>query len=98
MPAFLVIYAVLLFVAAVLTLLPARYDKTLYFIAALLFCDLIEELIHFYTDRYIVYHLFVPVYYDLFACYFLANIHGYKSHLHDRKRQCFRESALRNGQ
>ena len=74
MPVYLLIYFLLLFVAAVLALLPGRYDRSLYFIAALLFSDLVEELIHFYTNKYIVYHLFVPVYYDLFACYFLANI------------------------
>jgi hypothetical protein len=74
MPIYLLTYYLLLFFAAILTLPPARYDKSLYFITALLLCSLVEELIHASVKTYLVYHIYVPIYYDLFMAYFLANI------------------------
>lgn len=70
----LLIYYLLLFLAAILALLPARYDRSVYFIFALLLTALVEELFFHYVHDYIIYHLYVPVYYDLFVCYFIANI------------------------
>ena len=80
MATYLIIYYFLLFIAAVLTLLPARYDKSIIWISILLFISLAEELVFEYlvlnskNQYFIIYHIYVPVYYTLFALYFYQNI------------------------
>jgi hypothetical protein len=74
-PAFL-IYYLLLLAACIVTLGPARTDRTLWFFFSVLATSLAEELI-FESIRlltghkyFVIYHLYAPVYYCLFAAYF----------------------------
>lgn len=70
------VYYFLLFVACIVTVWPARQDRRLWLFFAVLASSLAEELIfellRLYTGQkyFIIYHLYAPVYYSLFAGYF----------------------------
>ena len=76
----LVIYYCLLLLAALLTIPPARRDRRLWFFFAVLATALLEELVFefllLYTGKkyFLIYHLYAPLYYSLFALYFYFTI------------------------
>lgn len=70
------IYYLLLLIACIVSIPPARQDKRLWVFYAVLASSLAEELIfeiiYLYDGKkyFIIYHLYAPVYFTLFAAYF----------------------------
>ena len=72
-----IIYYIILFIALLLSVARIKHDKKLLVFSIMLACTLFQEILGGYLEFkkagnhiFFIYHIFAPVYYGLFACYF----------------------------